>query len=38
MALHGFLQGNRSYADTQALGVALKKLQEEGLDLSLIHI
>ena len=32
MALHGFLQGNRSYADTQALGVALKKLQEEGLD------
>lgn len=32
MALHGFLQGFRSYADTQALGVALKALQEEGLD------
>lgn len=32
MALHGFLQGNRDYADTQALGVALRALQEEGLD------
>lgn len=32
MALHGFLQGNRDYADTQALGDALKALQEEGLD------
>ncbi|KMT52805.1 acyl-CoA dehydrogenase family protein [Pseudomonas fildesensis] len=32
MALHGFLQGNRGYADTQALGDALKALQEEGLD------
>lgn len=32
MALHGFLQGNRGYADTQALGNALKALQEEGLD------
>ncbi len=32
MALHGFLQGNREYADTQALGNALKALQEEGLD------
>ncbi|MBA2928868.1 acyl-CoA dehydrogenase family protein [Pseudomonas sivasensis] len=32
MALHGFLQGYRGYADTQALGDALKALQEEGLD------
>ncbi|NWC88405.1 acyl-CoA dehydrogenase [Pseudomonas reactans] len=32
MALHGFLQGYRGYADTQALGAALKALQEEGLD------
>lgn len=32
MALHGFLQGNRAYADTHALGVALMALQEEGLD------
>lgn len=32
MDLHGFLQGNRGYADTQALGDALKALQEEGLD------
>ncbi len=32
MALHGFLQGYRGYADTQALGEALKALQEEGLD------
>lgn len=32
MALHGFLQGFQGYADTQALGVALKALQEEGLD------
>ncbi|WP_395607245.1 acyl-CoA dehydrogenase [Pseudomonas sp. B22129] len=32
MALHGFLQGNRDYADTQALGDALKALQEQGLD------
>ncbi|BDB19632.1 acyl-CoA dehydrogenase [Pseudomonas sp. CYM-20-01] len=32
MALHGFLQGFRGYADTQALGDALKALQEEGLD------
>ena len=32
MALHGFLQGFRGYADTQALGAALKALQEEGLD------
>ncbi|UXZ20152.1 acyl-CoA/acyl-ACP dehydrogenase [Pseudomonas sp. YeP6b] len=32
MALHGFLQGFRSYAHTQALGSALKALQEEGLD------
>ncbi|MBC3921637.1 acyl-CoA dehydrogenase [Pseudomonas lurida] len=32
MALHGFLQGFQSYADTQALGAALKALQEEGLD------
>lgn len=32
MALHRFLQGFRGYADTQALGVALKALQEEGLD------
>lgn len=32
MALHGFLQGNRGYANTQALGDALKALQEEGLD------
>ncbi len=32
MALHGFLQGNRGYANTQALGAALKALQEEGLD------
>lgn len=32
MALHGFLQGFRDYADTQALGDALKALQEEGLD------
>ena len=32
MALHGFLQGNRSYANTQALGAALRALQEEGLD------
>ncbi|MCF5568018.1 acyl-CoA dehydrogenase, partial [Pseudomonas sp. PA-3-11C] len=32
MALHGFLQGYRGYADTQALGNALRALQEEGLD------
>lgn len=32
MALHGFLQGNRAYADTQALWNALKALQDEGLD------
>ncbi len=32
MALHGFLQGFQDYADTQALGKALKALQEEGLD------
>ncbi|UII74159.1 acyl-CoA/acyl-ACP dehydrogenase [Pseudomonas sp. HN11] len=32
MALHGFLQGYRGYADTHALGAALKALQEEGLD------
>ncbi|AZE55546.1 Acyl-CoA dehydrogenase/oxidase domain protein [Pseudomonas synxantha] len=32
MALHGFLQGYRGYADTQALGDALRALQEEGLD------
>lgn len=32
MALHGFLQGYRGYAHTQALGAALKALQEEGLD------
>ncbi len=32
MALHGFLQGYRGYADTHALGEALKALQEEGLD------
>ncbi|KTC25801.1 acyl-CoA dehydrogenase [Pseudomonas marginalis ICMP 9505] len=32
MALHGFLQGTPGYADTQALGHALKALQEEGLD------
>jgi alkylation response protein AidB-like acyl-CoA dehydrogenase len=32
MALHGFLQSYRGYADTQALGQALKALQEEGLD------
>ncbi|WP_338722416.1 acyl-CoA dehydrogenase family protein [Pseudomonas tolaasii] len=32
MALHGFLRGNRGYADTQALGNALKALQEAGLD------
>lgn len=32
MALHGFLQGFPGYADTQALGTALKALQEEGLD------
>lgn len=32
MALHGFLQGYRGYANTQALGNALKALQEEGLD------
>ncbi|MGY2397877.1 acyl-CoA dehydrogenase [Pseudomonas sp. SDO5271_S396] len=32
MALHGFLQGFRGYADTQALGAALRALQEEGLD------
>lgn len=32
MALHGFLRGNRGYADTQALGAALRALQEEGLD------
>ena len=32
MALHGFLRGNLGYADTQALGDALKALQEEGLD------
>jgi hypothetical protein len=32
MALHGFLQGFQGYADTQALGKALKALQEEGLD------
>ncbi|AHC36093.1 MULTISPECIES: acyl-CoA dehydrogenase family protein [Pseudomonas] len=32
MALHGFLQGYPGYADTQALGAALKALQAEGLD------
>lgn len=32
MALHGCLQGHPGYADTQALGIALKALQEEGLD------
>lgn len=32
MALHGFLSGYRGYAKTQALGNALKDLQEEGLD------
>ena len=32
MALHGFLSGYRGYANTQALGNALKDLQEEGLD------
>ncbi|AZE89530.1 acyl-CoA dehydrogenase family protein [Pseudomonas orientalis] len=32
MALHGFLCGYRGYANTQALGNALKDLQEEGLD------
>ena len=32
MALHSFLQGYRGYANTQALGDALKALQEEGLD------
>ncbi|MCK3832957.1 acyl-CoA dehydrogenase family protein [Pseudomonas fluorescens] len=32
MALHSFLQGYRGYADTYALGTALKALQEEGLD------
>ena len=32
MALHGFLRGFQDYADTHALGVALKALQEEGLD------
>ena len=32
MALHGFLRGYRGYADTQALGNALRALQEEGLD------
>ncbi|AZF05723.1 acyl-CoA dehydrogenase family protein [Pseudomonas sp. R5-89-07] len=32
MALHGFLSGYRGYANTQALGDALKDLQEEGLD------
>ena len=32
MALHGFLQSYRGYADTQALGAALKALHEEGLD------
>lgn len=32
MALHGFLQSYRGYADTHALGQALKALQEEGLD------
>ena len=32
MALHGLLQGYQGYADTQALGDALKALQEEGLD------
>ncbi|PRA27859.1 acyl-CoA dehydrogenase family protein [Pseudomonas poae] len=32
MALHGFLQGYRGYANTQALGEALRALQEEGLD------
>lgn len=32
MALHGFLSGYRGYANTHALGDALKDLQEEGLD------
>ncbi|KWU52766.1 acyl-CoA dehydrogenase family protein [Pseudomonas palleroniana] len=32
MALHHFLQGYQGYADTQALGQALRALQEEGLD------
>ncbi|WP_411388691.1 acyl-CoA dehydrogenase [Pseudomonas sp. MPB23] len=32
MALHGFLQGYPGYADTQALGDALKALQAQGLD------
>ncbi|TFF14237.1 acyl-CoA dehydrogenase [Pseudomonas sp. BCA14] len=32
MALHHFLQGYRGYADAQALGQALRALQEEGLD------
>src|SRR5450830_796860 len=32
MGLHGFLQGYRGYADTQALGAALKALRAEGLD------
>ena len=32
MGLHGFLQGYQGYADTQALGAALKALQAEGLD------
>lgn len=32
MALHGFLQGNRGYANTRDLGEALRALQEEGLD------
>ncbi len=32
MGLHGFLQGYRGYADTQALGAALKALQAAGLD------
>ena len=32
MAPHGILQGYRGYADTHALGAALKALQEEGLD------
>lgn len=32
MEAHGCLQDFRGYADTHALGVALKALQEEGLD------
>jgi len=32
MAPHGILQGYRGYADTQALGDALKALQAQGLD------